>query len=511
MEQTIKLTLFALDSRIGRTGLGDLMNRAYVSNIKIGWRIATILLLFSFHVSFSQRKSSPDSTSSELIQIKKVFILGNEKTKRYIITRELKFEEGEYVPRDDLDEILELSQNNVYNTNLFHTVEIQKLQLDSAQTDILIKVEERWYVWPSPVFRLADRSFNDWWYNRGHDLSRVNYGLKLDVYNFRGQKENLRFIGLAGFEKRLIFQYAIPYIDKNQVHGLTFGGGFLSNKKLQYGTFDHLTYFTDTATAESTNREVTTGYIIYTYRPSFYDYHDFMVQFFDRKISDTIVKYNPNYYQDGANTQKMILLSYTYRRDKRNNKNYPLTGYRTLAMLEKEGIGIFGDVDNWRLTASHYQYFDLGKKFYANTSLGFQLSTFNDVAYFNYTQFGLQNYFVRGFELTVIEGPLNLLTKNSLKYQLFKTQVDLGNYMPLTKFKKVPFAFYPKIILDAGYVQNYPYYEDRSQNTRLTNSLLYSFGLGIDVVMIYDLTFSYEMTYNSEGQLNFFPNFTMEF
>lgn len=512
MVQTIKFALFAAieDEMSFWIEVYTYSKNKLRESIKILlWLVISLSTTF---ISIGQKKTTKDSvvqsSQIDLVQVKNIFILGNEKTKRFIITRELKFKEGEYLERQELDEILELSKNNVYNTNLFHSVEIQKLQSDSSFIDVLVKVEERWYVWPSPVFRLADRSFNDWWYNRNHDLSRVNYGLKLDIYNFRGQKENLRFVGFTGFEKRLIFQYAIPYIDKDQVHGLTLGGGYLINKKLSYKTEDHLTIFTDTATAELVNREITTGYLIYTYRPSFNDYHDFMIQGFDRDVSDTVVKYNPNYYRDGSNRQRSFLLSYMFRRDFRNNKNYPLTGYRVLAMLEKEGIGIYKDVDIWRLTGSHFHYFDLGNKFFANVSLGVQLSTVNNVPYFNYTQLGLDNYYVRGYELSVIEGPINVLTKNSLKYELFKTQVHLGDAMPLRKFRKIPFAFYPKVIVDAGYVKNYP---DYTMGSRLTDKLLYGIGPGLDVVTLYDITLRFEYTYNAEGEANFFLNFLQEF
>ncbi|MEQ8584174.1 MAG: POTRA domain-containing protein [Marinoscillum sp.] len=476
-----------------------------------------LLLLVAFvggTVAFGQTEkgnrkqtAKQDTLDSRLIQVHKIFILGNEKTKDYIITRELRLQEGEYVPAGSLDELVETSRNNVYNTNLFYSVTIDQLELDSATVDLLIKVEERWYIWPSPVFRLADRNFNDWWYNRDHDPSRVKYGLKLDVYNFRGRKESLRFIGLTGFEKRLIFQYSIPYIDKSQKHGLTFGGGYLNNKKLPYMTTDHFTVFTDSTTAEEINREATSGYIVYTYRPSFYNYHYLMLQGYSMNISDTIAALNPNYFGEGTTSQQVLGLSYSFSQDKRNNKNYPLTGHKTLAMIEKLGLGIFKDVDIWRLTANHYHYFDMGSGFYGNVSIGGQLTTSDNVPYFNYTQFGLDNYYVRGYELDVIEGPQNFLTKNTLKKRLLSTQANLGQAMPLKKFRKIPFAFYAKMFGDAGWVNNYPGYY---QSDVLTNRLLYGVGLGLDIVTLYDITFRFEYSYNSQGELNFFINFQSE-
>ncbi|MFT4833773.1 MAG: outer membrane protein assembly factor BamA [Marinoscillum sp.] len=461
----------------------------------------------SFLVAQSLLQKNQLIDSSGTYSIHNIYILGNEKTKNYIITRELNVKEGDEVAKVELLGKLEWSRNNVYNTNLFSTVSVEPLYLDSATIDIMVKVEERWYVYPSPVFRLADRNFNDWWYNRDRDISRVKYGIKLDVYNFRGRKEKLKFIGLTGFEQRLIFEYTIPYIDKSQKHGLTFGGGHLTNKRMSYKTVDHLTIFTDSTAGEIVNRKTTSGYVMYTHRPSFYDYHHVLLQGFNMSISDSIAIFNPNYFGNGATTQQALGLSYTHIRDLRNNKNYPLTGYLSFSTLEKMGLGIFKDLDIWRLTSNYYQFFDLGKNLFASISFGGQLTTTNNVPYFNYTQFGLENYFVRGYELDVIEGPQNFLTKNSLKWRFWQTSANLGKSMPLTKFKKIPFAFYGKIIGDAGWVNNYPNYP---QGQQLTNKLLYGVGLGLDVVTLYDLTFRFEYTYNAEGELNFFINFQTE-
>ncbi|MEQ9052151.1 MAG: ShlB/FhaC/HecB family hemolysin secretion/activation protein, partial [Marinoscillum sp.] len=165
------------------------------------------------------------------------------------------------------------------------------------------------------------------------------------------------------------------------------------------------------------------------------------------------------------------------------------------------------DVDIWRLTANHYHYFDMGSGFYGNVSIGGQLTTSDNVPYFNYTQFGLDNYYVRGYELDVIEGPQNFLTKNTLKKRLLSTQANLGQAMPLKKFRKIPFAFYAKMFGDAGWVNNYPGYY---QSDVLTNRLLYGVGLGLDIVTLYDITFRFEYSYNSQGELNFFINFQSE-
>lgn len=451
-----------------------------------------------------------DSTELTFIRINNIYILGNDKTKKEIITRELSFKEDQSIASNELDEILERSRNNVYNTNLFSTVIIEKLELDSSTIDILVKLEERWYVWPSFILRPVDRNFIDWWSNRGKDLSRVRLGPKLDIYNVGGRRETLRFIGLFGFDRTFIFQYSIPYIEKSQKHGLTLGGSWITNKKMPYETRNHITYFiSDTSEfVNQVNRRAYSGFMVYSYRPSFYNYHYITLQGYTMNISKDIAQLNPNYYGNGATQQSALSIAYTFVRDRRDNRNYPLSGYYATGQLQKLGLGIFKDINLVRFSTNLQYYRDMGKGWYLSTSLAGQLTTVKNVPYFNYSEFGEGTYYVRGFEQFVIQGPQNLLTRNSFKKRLFKTEANLGKAMPIKKFKKLPFAIYAKTFGDAGYVVNYPDYQ---QSSRLTNKPLYSLGLGLDIVMLYDVTFRLEYSYNSEKQFKFAPNFNAEF
>ncbi|MCU7375765.1 hypothetical protein PEC18_34350 [Paucibacter sp. O1-1] len=74
-----------------------------------------------------------------------------------------------------MKEKLEIDRRKVVNTNLFVTVDLlTQPNIDSVRTDIRIVVKERWYLIAVPVFQLADRNFNEWWYERKRDLSRDN-------------------------------------------------------------------------------------------------------------------------------------------------------------------------------------------------------------------------------------------------------------------------------------------------------------------------------------------------
>lgn len=87
-------------------------------------------------------------------------IIGNKKTKSSIILRELPFNRNDAVA--NIDSLLGRSKENLMNIGLFNFVDINYIKEDAKTVLIYINVSERWYLWPMPVFELADRNFNEW-------------------------------------------------------------------------------------------------------------------------------------------------------------------------------------------------------------------------------------------------------------------------------------------------------------------------------------------------------------
>ena len=155
-----------------------------------------LFLLFLFccaagHSVYAQTGALPVADSSKSItdssaklKVDRILITGNRKTKSYIIIREMKFKPGWYTPAALLAENLKLSQELVYNTNLFSEVKLEPVFKDSSAIDIKVTVKERWYIYPTPQFQLVDRNFNEWINVYNADLNRVIYGAKFAHYNF---------------------------------------------------------------------------------------------------------------------------------------------------------------------------------------------------------------------------------------------------------------------------------------------------------------------------------------
>ncbi|MEQ9218783.1 MAG: BamA/TamA family outer membrane protein [Cyclobacteriaceae bacterium] len=475
------------------------------------WWIGLLVcgLLFIPGKSFGQIRSAKvqlaDTLDMTPIRINRIYILGNKKTKRAIITRELTIQEGDTIPAYRLPALFAEDRNKIYNTQLFNTVSIEQLQLDSTSIDLLVKVDERWYFYPSLLFKLSDRNFNDWWVNRNRDLRRVNYGFKLFQYNFRGRNELLRLVAQFGFETQVELNYRLPYIEPSQRHGLTFDVGYSERKNIAYQTEDHLPIFTRSS---KILRTAVGGSVIHSYRPSFYTYHYTSLGFYSLHVADTIPMLNPNYFKDGESRQQAFRLAYTFTRDYRDNRNYPLSGDFYYFQIDKVGLGIMNDIDIWRFRANYSKYFDLSNGFYMANSMEGMIATPKNQPYNNYTSLGFGPTLVRGYELELIEGYQYFLSKNALRKRLWKSESDISRVMPLEQFQKIPFIFYGNIFFDVGWVKNYPNYE---QSNRLSDRLLYGVGLGIDFITINDLTTRFEYSYNAENEFNFFLNFKAAF
>jgi outer membrane protein assembly factor BamA len=206
---------------------------------------------------------------------------------------------------------------------------------------------------------------------------------------------------------------------------------------------------------------------------------------------------NPNYFLNGSKYQNFFALSYTFVWDYRDFVSYPLSGAYLRVAADKIGIGIYDDVDIFKINARYARYFDLGKKFYYGTSFTGHLSTPSQQPYFNYSGVGFGTNFLRGYERYVIEGQSFITNKNSFKRLLFSVETDISRILKMKQFSKIPIAAYLSLNFDHGYIKNYPAYE---LNTLFTEKYIYGGGIGIDIISFYDFVMRWEYSINIERE-----------
>ena len=443
--------------------------------------------------------SDTDSSQFQEVQIGNVFITGNRKTKEKIILRELTLKPGTVFSRIDLPLIVQKDQEKLINTRLFLEVDIQLIERSQELVDLIIQVKERWYFFPSPIFKLADRSFNEWWVNQGHDLSRVNYGVRLIQYNFRGRRETVRLIAQFGFSKTYALNYVIPSFDKAQRNGLIFDIIYNNQKNLAYKSTENKQTFLE---SEVLLQKAMRTSLTWTHRYSFYNKHFFTFGFNRTSIHDTVAQLNPNYFLDGQTLQRYFTLSYLFTRDLRDYAAYPLKGYMLSLKVEKNGLGIYDDLNRFSMRASYAQHFPLKKNFFLSSRLTGVASFPKQQAYHNTEAIGYRPDEIRGYDLYVVEGQNYVIHKITFKKLLFSKKQHVES-VPIPQFQTIPIAVYLKTFFDSGYVNNE--FTD-PENRALSNKFLFAGGIGLDIVTYYDLVLRLEYSINDRADTGFFIN-----
>ncbi len=445
--------------------------------------------------------------SLRILTVNRVLIIGNKTTKERIISRELTVKPGDTISLKRLEHELLWDKRKIYNLRLFHTVVVRSLELSDNKIDILVDVTERWYIFPIPIFELSDRNFSEWWQNYHHDPSRVNYGLNLTRYNFRGRNETLQAVAQFGFTERFELSYRIPYIDKKQKQGLQFNFDYSTPKNLAYFTEGHILQYLQ----YTKPLKITTGAsVTYFYRKSFFETHSFQSGFRDTRINDTIAILNPNYFAQNRLHLQYAFVNYTFNSEHRDVVQYPLRGYQISGYVQKTGLGFGSQIDMLEAGLSYARHIDLKKNFFLSNYIGGYGSTPTTQPYALYNGMGYRRQLVRGYETYVIETPWFVLNKTTLKKRIFYKVWNL-NSMPREQLRYLPLAIYLKTYTDWGYAENYQYYTDRNLNTRLTNKLLGGWGTGFDFVTVYDMVIRMEYTMTNQHHRGFFLSLKKEF
>ena len=441
------------------------------------------------------------------IKVNSIYIIGNEKTEREIILRELNFVTNYYYDWVTFLGILKSDQQKIFNLRLFNEVEITPLRTGPEEVEVLIAVKERWYILPSVIFELADRNFAEWWTNQERDWSRVNYGIKINHTNVGGRNEKFRFSGQLSFTKGLELIYSKPYIDRKQKHGLSFQLNYRDQKTIPIASKNNRQLFYTSEFEEVLRKNFVTA-LRYTFRRTFYNFHLLTLGHITTWVSPKVLEQNPNYFLQPGNRLSFSFFQYSFLHDKRDNIAYATKGELLQLTATKYGLISRKKLDELEINITANKYIALGKRahFASGLTAGWFLSP--SQPYTLVRGIGYSPNFIRGYELNVIEGQQLVVQKNSLRFQVINTSFDLSKAINNDQFNTLPLSIYLSGNFDHGVVR------DRNripENLALTNQYLFGFGAGIDIVTGYDAVFRLEYSINKQGFGNFFFNFKAPF
>ncbi|XZF13479.1 hypothetical protein ACTHGU_16960 [Chitinophagaceae bacterium MMS25-I14] len=433
------------------------------------------------------------------VQIHRIWVQGTNRTRRQILLREMSVQEGDTIEAAAIPQLLEQNKLRLYNISLFTDINMHVTAVSDTSVDWYIIAKERWYIWPELSFQLADRNFNVWWKEQHRDLHRANIGISAADHNFRGNLESLGAGVQLGYTQKFSLDYFRPYVDKKQKHGFGFSFSVAHSQEMAYNTDSNKLLF-----AKDRDRFIfrqIDAAVIYTIRPGYASRHLFQLSYNDDQVADTIARLNPEYYANGSRNMRSIAFSYRYDLNHVDNWNYPLRGSKLVSYTSLI-TGLEGMKFQAYSTLEAAFFRNPWPKWFVSYVFRGRLTLPYDQPYSFRTALGTRTDYVRGYEYYVIDGSQYGLFRFNFKRELINKT-----------FKKLPFRYlptfpvriYPKILADIGYVANrYP------GNSFLNNRLLYSYGVGLDIVTAYDFKLRIEYVWNHLGQNGLFLHFNSE-
>lgn len=459
-------------------------------------------------ISLNLKDGLAGSNNPDSLIISDIKIEGNFVTSEKIIFRELTFSLYDTVYNSDIEYLKRTSINNLVKTSLFNFVEIDTEVPMPGFLTFIIKLTERWYIWPSGYLNHTDRNFSEWW--RTRDLSKLRYGFGIRVNNLRGMDETLLLNFRLGNFTKYELEYRGIFLDMAKFNSLSFLASWSAKKVLPYviESDKQVTLKEDFHLIRSFNLSSQ-----YKYRKGYFNSHNIELGYTDERIADTIYSLNPYFAGLSRNWLRYFNLKYEFRRDNRDSHIYPKTGHLLVAGFNRKGMNIIKDEYNSTdIFAQFYVYHKVVDRFYIASGLWYRSVLDDEYIFSATTGLGYLD-FVRGYEYYAINGDNAFLFKSLVKYEILPMKVINLKFWPirnLHQFNRIPVEIYSNLFFDAGYVS------DRSgmyknYNNSLVNKMMCSFGIGIDFVTYYDKVFRLDYSFNALGESGLFIHWKAAF
>ena len=440
-----------------------------------------------------------------LIFIDEISVSGNKHTKEGVIFRELHFNTGDSISTQELTQVLKTSEESLLNTGLFNSVRIFFIQWEAStgKIHIRVEIEEAWFVYPVPVFELADRNFNVWWVEQERALDRIKFGIEFTHLNLTGRRDRLKLTATYGYTRLYALKYAYPYLNKAKTLGITGAISFQRKREINYANIGNKQFFYKNENAFIYQKA--SAFLGLSYRSGHHLIHEWGFSFNKKELKvPEITTLNPFYFDNGKDTERAFSMSYAFTYDFRDIHAYPLNGTYFQFKITKPGLGIFKD-KNILLLALRYKYYhqiadkwSTGFEFFGKTSL-----IRNQPPFENYRIMGSSSTTVPGYEYYVLNGLDATLLKTIFRFKLVDFTLKFGRLMPLQAFKALPIKIWLRANNGFGYA-NDPF--DSGENP-LNKKLLWGGGPALDLIFFHDFIFRFEYSFNRLGEKGLFLHF----
>lgn len=447
------------------------------------------------------------ATSGERVLIDSITIVGNERTQDRIILREMPLQPGDTVLLDLLQQEIERCEYTIMNTGLFNRAKITYLAWEgsSNRVHLLVTVEENWYLYPIPLFELADRNFNVWWVDQNRSLERTNIGIDFAHINLTGRKDRLKASIKYGYTRRYALSYNLPYINKAQTLGLSANASLVRNRETNHRTeAGKQAFYRD---EDGYVYERFSGGLGLAYRPRIQGFHRLTLEYLQLRTAEAIaLDLNPDFFLEGRQRQRYFRLSYNFFYENRDVAPYPWSGSFVQGSAVKSGLGIFGERSGLTLNSAYGRYLPIGKRWSMGLEARAKLSLIRSPQPYQENRgLGFGAYSMRGWEYYVVDGLDAVLGKSSLKFRFWEHRFNFGKLMPIGALRQMPVRLHLAFNNDLGYV-NSPH--NRLSNPH-SNRLLWGGGIGLDIVLYYDKVIQIQYSFNDLMEKGLFLHLSM--
>lgn len=445
---------------------------------------------------------------AQFVHIDSIFYEGNVKTKKYIIRRELSFKENDSLPLLHIQTILLENRSRILNTGLFKEAEIniQDWDILTNRISLHIKVQEAWYIYPFPVFDLADRNFNVWWNEFNGSLKRVNYGIKFSHNNLSGQADALKATFQLGYSPRLDMDYSWPFFGKQRAWRFKTEFLYSQNRESYYKTeFDKLVFFrAETNYALQRLRLVTS----LEHRTTLQLFQSISLEYNYNRTADQIrSELNPDFFLGGKLRQDYFALRYRFTYDNRDLKYYPSRGVSAEIVINKEGLANEIDLNTLSASIQMDQYFPWSARHNSGILLKARGSIIRDkIPYYNSKSLGFGENYIKGYEYYVLDGMDYLFLKFRQRYIFYDRKFNFRSNKKIG-VTAMPMKLSTSLHASTAFVNNIYY----ANNNVLTNRWIYSSGFSLECLLSNTSLIQLDCSINHRKELGFYLHFRDQF
>jgi hypothetical protein len=436
----------------------------------------------------------------EYVVISGINIEGNRKTSQNVILMELDFKIGDTIFLSKLPYKIAINEHRLLSIGLFTMAKINLKNWDTenSTSEIDIKLNENWYIYPYIIFELADRNFNVWRKEQNYSLDRVNYGLALSHINLSGNKDKLKLKVQGGFTKKYEISYDFPYL-KNK-WGASVNVLYSENREMAYKTENNKLLFFKSSDERK---------LFFQHRASFGVHRRDNSKSFQRLflefqslVTDSIVQneLNSNYFLNNHHHLKSFILEYEYIFNNNVYPLYPIGGHKIEFKIRKEGLGIFNNVNTTWFSVGAEKHSKLTDRLFLSNRIKIKINLQeNQIPYYLNNAIGYKNDKITGYQLYVLDGKDFVLFKTALKYSLIDRDFKLWDSFP-KQLKVMNTKVFARANFDYGYARD-PFY---GLNNPLSNTNQYGYGFALDMILYNNFTLSCELGITKFGEKGVF-------